>query len=74
VSTMITREPTRNDIAHYQGPPQAAEGACCDLVRPWLGSAQRRVHEERLARRNTFRREFGQLLPCVAAESVLAGH
>ena len=74
MSTMITREPTRNDIAHCQGPPQAAEGACCDLARPRRGSAQRAVHEERFAARNTFRREFGLLLPCVAAGSLLAGN
>ena len=49
-------------------------GACCDLVRPWRGSAQRKVHEERFAARNTFRREFGLLLPFVPAESVLAGN
>ena len=73
MSTMITREPTRNDIAHCQGPPQAAEGACCDLVRPRRGSAQRKVHEERFARRNTFRREFGLLLRCVARRSQIAG-
>jgi len=73
VSTMITREPTRNDIAHCQGPPQAAEGACCDLVRPRQGSAQRKVHEERFAARNTFRREFGLLLRCVARRSQIAG-
>ena len=70
---MITREPTRNDIAHCQGPPQAAEGACCDLVRPRRGSAQRKVHEERFAARNTFRREFGLLLRCVARRSEIAG-
>ena len=73
MSTMITREPTRNDIAHCQGPPQAAEGACCDLVRPRRGSAQRKVHEERFAARNTFRREFGLLLRCVARRSQIAG-
>ena len=42
-------------------------------MRPWRGSAQRKVHEERFAARNTFRREFGLLLPFVPAESVLAG-
>ena len=43
-------------------------------MRPWRGSAQRKVHEERFAARNTFRREFGLLLPFVPAESVLAGN
>jgi hypothetical protein len=31
------------------------------------------VHEERFAARNTFRREFSQLLPCVAGGSQIAG-
>ena len=49
------------------------QGACCDLVRRRRGSAQPKVHEERFARRNTFRREFGLLLRCVARRSQIAG-
>ena len=73
MSTMITREPTRNDIAHCQARRGSRRRACCALSRPWRGFAQPQVHEERFAARNTFRREFGLLLRCVARRSEIAG-